>query len=66
MTTTGTLAFTSTHGMIDGIHGNTTDMRTFAHPAGAACLAQFLALMLTISHLTDAGATELVKLAYLA
>lgn len=35
--TTGSTSFTTTHGVIDGIHDNTTVVGATAEPAAAAC-----------------------------
>ena len=66
MTTTGATTFTTTERMIDGVHGNATDLRTTAQPAIAAGLAELDILVMNVSDLTDGGATGGQDLADLA
>ena len=64
MPSTRTLSFTTTHGMINRIHGDTANMGPFSYPSGATGLAKFLALMLAIPYLTDTCTTKPVKFSH--
>lgn len=66
MSSAGTLPFTSTHGMIDRVHGHTANMGPLAQPAVPARLTKFLAAMLRIADLTNAGTAQLVESAHLS
>ena len=61
MTTAGTSALATAHGVIDGIHRNSSYMRTPSLPPTSSCLTQFLALMLAIPYLSDTGAAVAVE-----
>lgn len=66
MTSAGTLSFTTTHRMINGIHGDTSHVRSVAHPSRASGLTEFLALMLTVADRTYTGPAGLIELAHFA
>jgi hypothetical protein len=53
MPSTGTLAFTTTHWMINRIHSHTTHMWTLSHPAGTTGFPQLLTFMLRIADLAN-------------
>ncbi|OGQ85579.1 MAG: hypothetical protein A2512_01010 [Deltaproteobacteria bacterium RIFOXYD12_FULL_56_24] len=66
MATAGAFAFTTTHWMINRIHGNATDLGTVPFPATAPSLAKLLAFMFVISNLANTGTAFPMKLANLA
>src|SRR4249919_3640079 len=64
--TTGGLALTTTMGVVNGVHGDTTDGRALALPAHAAGLAPVDVGLLGVAHLADRGAAAQVDVADLA
>lgn len=66
MTTAGALSFTTTHWMVNRVHGNTADMRPSALPSVAARFAELLTVVFAVANGTDAGAAEFMELAHLA
>ena len=66
MATTRGTAFTTTMGMIDRIHDNTTIMRSFTQPPRASGLAERLVFMIGITDLTDRCRTFQLNFAHLA
>ena len=57
MTSTGRPSFSTPHGVIYRIHGNTSDLRPFSQPAFTTGLAQINIFMDRIAQLTDGGFT---------
>jgi len=55
MTPSGGPSFTATHGVIDRIHGDTSDLGPFTQPAFTAGFAQIKILMGHITQLADGG-----------
>ena len=48
VTTTGRASFTTAHGMVDRVHGDAPDPRTFSKPSFPAGFAQGLVFMFNI------------------
>lgn len=51
--TTGSAAFTTTHGVIDGVHDNTTVAGAATEPAGTTGLTGTLEVVLAVAYHTD-------------
>src|SRR5450432_544060 len=66
VTTTARAAFTTTHRMVNRVHGDATVVRTAPEPTGATRLAQADVLVFEIRDLTDGRAAQHVDLANLA
>jgi len=64
MTATRALAFTSTHRMIDRVHGNAANTGPFTEPPGATGFTELAAFILAISDLSNTGTAALMKLAH--
>ena len=63
MTATATVA-TTTHGVIDRVHGNTTYRGADTAPASSASLTDDTQTMLFVTHFADGGAAFNVHTAY--
>ena len=66
MTTSGGPTFATTMGVVDRVHCDTTNLRTFAKPAVTTGFTNLLVLVLKIANLTNgrlAAIDELTKLA---
>lgn len=57
MTSTGGLTFTTTMGVIDGIHNNTPNLRTLSKPTGTTSLTDGNVHMVLVTNGTDGGGT---------
>ena len=66
MTTAGAFSFTTAHGMIDRVLGNTTNFGPLTFPAVAASLAQFLTFVLDITDLPYGSHAFPMKASYFA
>src|SRR6476661_6425426 len=64
--TTGGLALATAMGVVDGVHGDTTDGRALALPPHPAGLAPVDVALLGVAHLADRGAAAQVDVADLA
>src|SRR6478752_1410890 len=64
--TTGGLALATALGVVDGVHGDTTDGRALALPPHPAGLAPVDVALLGVAHLADRGAAAQVDVADLA
>src|SRR6476646_1312240 len=64
--TTGGLALATAMGVVDGVHGDTTDGRALALPPHPAGLAPVDVALLGVAHLADRGAAAQVDVAGLA
>src|SRR5690606_39239360 len=66
MTTTRSTPFTTTMRVVDRVHGDTTNGRTYAAPASGTGLAQGAQAVLTIGRFAQGGAALAEDLAHLA
>src|SRR6476660_7754697 len=63
VTTTGGLALATAMGVVDGVHGDTTDGRALALPPHTAGLAPVDVALLGVAHLADGRAAARVDVA---
>ncbi len=61
MTASGSFPFTSTHGVIYRIHGNSPHLGTASKPALSTCLSERYVLMIHIPDLTHRRSTQNVN-----
>lgn len=66
MPATGTSPLTTTHGMVDRVHGHAPDVRAATKPAASSGFSEFLALVLTVTDLADARSAKIIELSDLS
>ncbi len=57
MTSTGSLTFTTTMGVINGVHNNTSNLGSSAHPSGTTGLTDFHIHVILVTDLSQSGHT---------